>query len=233
MLNIFGGGEKTDFELGYMYECGVGGKDYDDNKAIEHYQKVCDDMDIVIDDIDKLWQRPRVDKANKIHCKEAVKYLKIADNIGCAGAYCQMGGIYKRGIDYMTNINTKPNIKKALECYKKAAKLGSVIAYDNLGYMYNNGEGVVKDCNKSNVYYEKSANMEVAICHYYLGIFSQYYTNTIDCALHHYEAAGQLGFIGAYKYLAYIYKNGVGVEINTNKANEYDKKASDLENTEI
>ena len=64
-----------------MHEYGIGivGKDCDDNKAIKYYQKVCCDTDTTID-IDKIWQiwkNPSTDNANKNHCKEAMKYLKI------------------------------------------------------------------------------------------------------------------------------------------------------------
>lgn len=133
----------------------------------------------------------------------------------------------------MNSKNPKPEIDKALECYKKATKLGSATAYEKLGYMYNNGEGVEQDCDKANEYYEKSYEIKVAICHYDTAILLQYYNKDITSAIQHYEKAASLGFIGAYKYLAYLYQNGVGVSVDKHKANDYNQKANDLENTEI
>lgn len=234
-MDLFSKTKKTNFELGYMHEHGIAGKNYDDNKAIEYYQKVCCDTNTTID-IDKIWQiwqNPSTDNVNKNHCKEAMKYLKNIDDMGCADALCQMGNIYKRGIGYMNSKNPTPEIDKALECYKKAAKLGSATAYEILGYMYDNGEGVKQDCNKANEYYKKSNGMKMAICHYDTAIFLQYCDKDIAHAMQHYEKAGLLGFIGAYKYLAYIYQNGVGVSVDRQKADDCNKKANDLENMEI
>lgn len=233
MLNIFGSGEKTNFELGYMYEYGVNVEKSDDNKAIKYYQKVCDDADIAIDYLDKFWKNARMNEVYINHFKEAVKYLKIADDEGCAGAYCHIGNIYKRGIDYMHDINAKPNIDKALECYKKAAVMGSFSAYSNLGYMYDNGKGVAKNYDKARKYYAKCDDIKLATHYYVVGIILQYYERDIINALKYYEKSGELGFISAYKYLVYIYKNEICIKKDDDKINRYNKEISRLENIEI
>ncbi len=61
------------------------------------------------------------------------------------------------GYYYHFGIGTGINKKKAFELYQKAANLEHSMAQYNLAYMYENGDGIMKDIDKALYWYNKSA----------------------------------------------------------------------------
>jgi TPR repeat protein len=62
-----------------------------------------------------------------------------------------------RYLDGDEDSGIKKDTDKAFELFHRAAELGSSLAYNNLGTMYYNGEGVSKDEAKAKQYLEKAA----------------------------------------------------------------------------
>ena len=54
-------------------------------------------------------------------------------------------------------ISSKQDYETAVKWYLLAAKKGNVDAQFNMGYMFENGFGVVKDCNRAEEWYTKAA----------------------------------------------------------------------------
>ncbi len=49
--------------------------------------------------------------------------------------------------------------KKALEYFKKAASMGDAAGYNNLGNLYENGEGVQKNLQRALEYHKKACEL--------------------------------------------------------------------------
>jgi len=63
--------------------------------------------------------------------------------------------------------------EEALELYKQAARLGSLVAYENIGFMYYMGEGVKEDENMAFKFYKEGAKRGNYYCYTKMaGIFS-------------------------------------------------------------
>ncbi|WP_240331046.1 tetratricopeptide repeat protein [Helicobacter suis] len=99
--------------------------------------------------------------------------LKSVLRVALVGALC-LGSVQAEGEgDQYCSIAKKTyqnkDYQKALEYYKKAASMGYAGAYNNLGIMYENGEGVVEDYQKALEYYKKAASMGSAEAYNNLG----------------------------------------------------------------
>ncbi len=84
-----------------------------------------------------------------ILCVVLVGVLCLGQAKGKGGVYYSMAQKAYQNKDY----------QKALEYYKKAASMGNVRAYFNLGIMYGNGEGVAQDTDKAIKYFEKACDL--------------------------------------------------------------------------
>ena len=78
-----------------------------------------------------------------------MKKLVEVDN---SYAFHNLAGCYARGV-----MDMPQDFAKANELYLKAGELGCASAYLNLGYTYDNGEGVEVDKKKAKHYYELAA----------------------------------------------------------------------------
>ena len=65
-----------------------------------------------------------------------------------------LGHCYRYGIG--TNIDKQ----KAVELYQKAANLGNCTAQYNLAFMYENGEGIIRDIDQAIYWFKRSAEGE-------------------------------------------------------------------------
>nr|WP_275897283.1 tetratricopeptide repeat protein [Helicobacter suis] len=111
-----------------------------------------------------------------------------------------------------------------------------------LGFLYQNGEGVKKDCQKAMQYYKKAGDLGNAEGYYnvaeYLG---DYRGDQYECRIKQdvqkamqylYKAAG-MGLAKAYEYLGTMYRFESPLKKQDyKKAFEYYKKAADMGDTE-
>lgn len=97
------------------------------------------------------------------HSEQAAElYMKGTDQ-GDERAALKMGLLIHQGILKDSRYNT------ALYWFKRAAELGSVPGYHNVGVAYEYGEGVEKDLVQAKYYYEKAAKKGYMQSQYNLG----------------------------------------------------------------
>lgn len=99
--------------------------------------------------------------------EEAIKwYLKVANNPQSHLTSKQMSAIlHNMGTIYYD----KQDYPEALKWFRKAAELGYIGSQNNLGVMYNNGQGVVKDEVEAVKWYRKAAEQGSDIAQFNLG----------------------------------------------------------------
>lgn len=110
---------------------------------------------------------------------------------------------------------------RAVQLYKQAAERGHISAQNNLGAMYEAGEGVPVDYEQAAYWYEKSSEQGNPNAMVNLGELSlNGKGRPVDyvCARELFEQAAAKGSYLAYQYLAKIYDEGLGTEVNHPKA---------------
>jgi TPR repeat protein len=96
---------------------------------------------------------------------------------------------------------------KALELWHRAGELGCAAAYNNIGFAYDNGEGVERDEKKAMQYYELAAMGGAAIARHNLGHLEKEAGN-MNRALKHYMIAVGFGYDDSLKMIQRMYKDG-------------------------
>ena len=99
-----------------------------------------------------------------IGCTTVDECIEEAEK-GDADAQMILGYMYSRGSSALPY-----DLKKTIKWYKKAAENGSIAAQHNLGAMYYDGIGVVKDYKKSLTWYEMAAKQGKASTQYALAV---------------------------------------------------------------
>ena len=84
--------------------------------------------------------------------EEGVERLKKREEVGDSHAMFNVGCYYNGGLHGLAR-----DYDKALEIWHQAGELGCAEAYYNIGYAYDNGDGVERDDKKANHYYELAA----------------------------------------------------------------------------
>ena len=125
------------------------------------------------------------------------------------------------------------NYQKAIELYEKAIELGNSWAMNNLGVMYDKGEGVEQDYQKAKELYEKAIKLGNSQAMNNLGIMydkgngvNQDYQKAIEL----YKKAAELDNDWGTHNLANMYRLGNGVNLDHQKAIELYEKAIILGN---
>jgi len=126
--------------------------------------------------------------------------------------------IYNQGIWYRDGMNGfTQDMKKALELWHRAGKLGYAEAYTNIGYAYSMGRGVEVDEEKAEHYYELAAMGGNERARHNLGILEENRGN-IDRALKHYLIAVRGGYDGSLEAIKELYLNGHATKDDYTKA---------------
>ncbi|MCQ2573379.1 MAG: hypothetical protein MJ182_05755 [Treponema sp.] len=122
---------------------------------------------------------------------------------------------------------------KAVEWYKKSAEQGFALGQNNLGLMYENGQGVPQDYAKAVDWYKKSAEQGFAISQNNLGDMYEYgkgvpqdYAKAVDW----YKKSAEQGNASAQCNLGYMYEYGKGVPQDYAKAVDWYKKSAEQGN---
>jgi len=121
--------------------------------------------------------------------KEAMMRNKKRVEMKDPMAMYSLGCKYKHG-----NYGLTQNTSKALELYQRAAELGLISAYYNIGCAYHNGNGVGRDKKKAKHYWELAAIGGNMTARYNLGIMEKKEGNKERALKHWMIAAG-----GGYK----------------------------------
>jgi len=120
--------------------------------------------------------------------EEAIERLKKRIETGDAHAMYCLGYYYSCGEGGFPQDCTK-----ALELFHRAGEFGFAEAYCNIGYAYNNGQGVEVDKKKATHYYELAAMSGCEISRYILGCFEMNAGN-VDRAIKHHMIAVRSGY---------------------------------------
>ncbi len=179
------------------------------------------------------------DKDDEHSLLHAIRLYKDITISNC-DEFLKAEATYKMGCAY----SDLDEWKKALSCFKKAARLNCHEAFVRTGDAYRNGKGVEQDDIKARKWYKKGADvgeitatLKLAEC-YKNGIGGQQDYNKAMLEYQHiaeringrgfkHQAAG----IGAALYeLGNMYLKGLGVEVDLRKAHDYFKRAASLHN---
>ena len=116
--------------------------------------------------------------------------------------------IYNTGNCYAQGQGGYPrDYTKALISWHRAAELGYASAYLNIGYAYNNGEGVEIDKKRAKHYYELAAMKGNTSARYNLGLTEEEVDNW-DRAIKHYMIAVRGGDDDSLNNIQQLYSNG-------------------------
>ena len=129
---------------------------------------------------------------------QAVYWYQKAAEQGHAGAQCNLGFCYEKGLGVAQDWN------QAVYWYRRAAEQGQVNAQCNLGNCYYYGWGVTKDYNQAVYWYQKAADAGYAKAQCNLGIcYENGYgvTRDIEQAVYWYRKAADQGYADAQKAL--------------------------------
>jgi len=126
--------------------------------------------------------------------------------------------IYNQGVCYEQGSDGYPqNYDKALELYCRAAELGHIDAYCNIGSAYIYGRGVEIDIKKASHYWELAAMRGEVVARHNLGI-DEARAGNMDRALKHYMIAVRSGLSDSLKTIKLLYSNGHAIKDTYTKA---------------
>lgn len=126
--------------------------------------------------------------------------------------------------------NLTVNHQKAAQWYQKAAEQGHVKAQYNLGYLFQEGEGVQKDIHKAMYWFEKAAEQGFVDAYYNLGrfyYFDEFGLSNKAQAYGLFEKAAKGGYVDANYMAGFMLVRGVGIEKNLEEGLEKLKFAAD------
>lgn len=146
--------------------------------------------------------------------------LQWAAEQGNSESYWELGWLFKDGVvDTRGRYVVKPALKRAFNCFQKAAELGNPYGLNALGYCYDLGHGVRANKKKALLYYIKAwkAHHEpcpasnIATIHRDLG--------NLRLAFRWYRKAADTGVDGdAFVDVGYCLYYGIGVKTQKSKA---------------
>jgi TPR repeat protein len=205
------------FRLADLYFQGLG-VERDENAAIEMYSNVITDQNHLSCYLSQMYQ---TGKNKSQEFEKAAEYNKQVNGISYADA------IRDRGILYEYGDSLEQSYEKAIECYKEATQFRHRGALFSLGLMYYYGKGVDRDYGEALNYFSQLASGLP-------GAFNSYvYVESKDCENenqpnHEYSMQDETPITGeAHYYLGVMYQNGLGTEVNQQRANHHFQVASD------
>jgi len=204
------GDAKAQFNLGFMYDDGIGvSASY--KEAIKWYTKAAEQGNAEA-------QYYLALHCENLRCEgyQAAMWLTKAAEQGHVMAQLELGFILgNRTRSY--KVKSKEDEQEAIKWYTKAAEQGNAEAQYRLGYMYENGIGVAAEQNYDKEalnWYSKSA--EQGFVHAQRNLAAMYYggygvSRNYEEAFKWYTKAAEQGHSEAQFNLGFMYDNGLGV----------------------
>ena len=148
--------------------------------------------------------------------EDVVKRVKKRVEVGDARAIRELGCFYS--CYYNEGMRGFPRDQvKAVELWHQAAELGCTTAYNDLGFAYDNGEGVERDEKKAKHYWELAAMGGDELARNNLGEFESNEGN-MERALKHFMIAVGGGSDPSLKDIKYLYSKGCATKDDYAKA---------------
>lgn len=136
--------------------------------------------------------------------------------------------LYNVGEDYYYGRNGKSQkYTEAVKWYEKAASKGDISSCYSLGFIYNNGLGVLKDSLRAMIWYEKAAKQGHAGSQNNLAVI-YYYAKDYSSAFKWFKLAAEQDECTSLDWLGTMYEKGCSVPCDTIKAIECYKKSARL-----
>ena len=126
----------------------------------------------------------------------------------------------------MAEVGLRQNHKKAMKFWFRAGELGFARAYNNLGYSYQNGEGVEKDEKKAKYYWELAAMGGSITARHNLGVL-ECDSGNMDIAMKHYMIAAGAGYDNSLKEIRQMLLRGYATKDEFERALRAHKEAVD------
>ena len=136
------------------------------------------------------------------------KRVELDDYVAVYG----LGSYYAEGL-----YGFHQNYAKALELWHRAAEMGNIESYHNIGYSYLHGEGVQEDMNKARHYWELAAMGGHVGSRFNLGLLEEKAGN-MERALKHYMIAARGGESNSLKATQALFKDGQATKDDYTKA---------------
>lgn len=156
--------------------------------------------------------------------KEALKWIRMAAELGYAEAQCELGGLFYSGT------GVENDYTEAVKWFHLAAEQGQIHALYNLGLAYYWGNGVIQDYVEAARWYRKAADQGYACGERELG---RCYENgkgvaqDYDEAVKWYRKAADKRDSCAQVLLGICYEDGKGVAQDYDEAVKWYRKAAD------
>ena len=154
--------------------------------------------------------------------EQAIKWFKMAAEqdlpVACWNTAYSFDGLFEL-IDK----------NEAFNWYKRAAELGYIEAFNELGRYYYEGWGTEKNIPEAIKWYEEAAEEGNVNAYWNLGLVYEEVKND-ERAFYWYKKAAESGFANAYNNVGIYYKNGYGVEKNVEEAIKWYEKAAEQGN---
>ncbi len=136
--------------------------------------------------------------------------------------------LYNVGEDFYYGRNGKSqNYTEAVKWYEKAAGKGDISSCYSLGFIYNNGKGVLKDSLRAMSWYEMAAKQGHAGSQNNLAVI-YYYAKDYSSAFKWFKLAAEQDDCTSLDWLGTMYEKGCSVPCDTIKAIECYKKSARL-----
>lgn len=150
---------------------------------------------------------------------------------------------YRIGKMHCYGLGTQQDYEKAFEWFLKSAKEGNKFAQYSLGNLYYYGNGVERDLSQAFLWYQKSSSQGQPYASYSIAQMynkGEYVTKNEDTAQRYYKSALS-GFLqlesknqtddNLFYKMGTMYKNGLGTDIDMDKAINYFMRSAELNNT--
>jgi TPR repeat protein len=238
--------------LGDMHASGMAPKS-DDKKAVRWYQKAATKGNV--DALAALGACHEQGRGVEKDCQKAAELYEKAAQQGHAGSKNKLFMLrlanagtrdeieaeplaqvpeyadvqYSLGLRYAKKNADPESLKKAFECFQRAANQNHASAQCRLGYCYTNGTGTVPNQQKAFAWYEKAAKQGNLDAQFILGDCYDNGTGTAQdqkMALEWYKLAAEQGDAAAQFNLGDCYENGTGTAPDQLKAFEWYGKAA-------
>jgi len=134
--------------------------------------------------------------------KQSLAWLRKRVDAGDAHAHYILGQWHDYGVKGLTK-----NPERAINVWKKAAKLGSVEAHSDLGYAYETGDGVERDVAKSVHHFKIAAIGGDFLARHNLGLIESVERN-MERALKHFIISTKMGYELSLKSIQVMYADG-------------------------
>ena len=152
---------------------------------------------------------------------EWVECIKKRVESNDAIAMRNLGGCYHLGIYGLPR-----DYKKAMKLLLRAGELGCAAAYNNLGYAYDNGEGVERDMEKAKYYYELAAIGGDAYSRHNVGLL-EWHAGNFDRAVKHCMISARAGYDNSLVVIRQCFLDGHATKSDFEKALRAHKDSKD------